>query len=61
MLDRTSKGYLLKYSYIEPADQDQAQTTFGYLQGGRLHNLLGQPVPVFSHPESEEVFLPIQR
>jgi len=34
---------------------------FKYLQGWRLHNLSGQPVPVLSHPHSEKVFPDVQR
>lgn len=30
---------------------------FGYLQGWSIHNLLGQPVPVFDRPHSKKTFL----
>ena len=33
---------------------------FEYLQGWRLHNLPGQPVPVLSHPHSKKVFPDVQ-
>jgi len=36
--------------------QDCVQMTFEYLQGWKLHNLLGQLVPMPSHPHSEKVF-----
>lgn len=31
--------------------QDCAQMAFGYCQGWRVQNLLGQPMPVLSHPQ----------
>jgi len=34
---------------------------FEYLQGGRLHNLSGQPVPVLGHPHSKKVLLNVLR
>uniref|UniRef100_A0A8B9ZIF6 ADP ribosylation factor guanine nucleotide exchange factor 1 n=1 Tax=Anas platyrhynchos TaxID=8839 RepID=A0A8B9ZIF6_ANAPL len=33
--------------------QDHVKAAFEYLQGGRLHNPSGQPVPVLSNPHSE--------
>jgi len=45
---------LLKQGYLEPVAQDQME--FEYLQGGRLYNLSGQPVPALSHPHSKKVF-----
>jgi len=33
---------------------------FEYLKGWRLHNLPGQPLPVFDHPHNNEVFLDVQ-
>ena len=39
---------LLKQGHLELVAQDHVQVTFGYCQGWRLHNLSGQPVPVFS-------------
>jgi len=33
---------------------------FEYLQGWRLHNLSGQPVPGLGHPHSEETFPDVQ-
>ena len=44
---------LLKQDHLEPVAQDHGQTAFEYLQGGRLHNLSGQLVPVLSHPHSK--------
>ena len=32
-----------------------------YLQGWRLHNLPGQPVPVLGHPHSEKAFPDVHR
>ncbi|KAK4806816.1 hypothetical protein QYF61_005612 [Mycteria americana] len=51
---------LLKQGYLEPVAQDHVQTAFEYLQGGRLHNLSGQPFPVLSHPHSQKVFPDVQ-
>jgi len=47
---------LLKQGHLQPVVQDCIQITFDYLQGWRLHNLPGQPVPLLSHPHSGEVF-----
>lgn len=41
--------------------QGYVQMTFEYLQEWRLYNLLGQPVPVLSHPRSKKVFPVTQR
>ena len=47
---------LLKQGHPEPVAQDHE-----YLQGWRLHNHLGQPVPVLGHPHSEKVFPDVQK
>ena len=52
---------LLKQGHPEPVAQDRVQTAFEYIQGWRLHNLSGQPVPVLCHPQSEAVFPDVQR
>ena len=52
---------LLRQGHLEPVAQDRVQVAFEYLQGGRLHNLSGQPVPVLSHPHSKTVFSEVQR
>ena len=53
---RTSGPNLL----LKQVAQDRVQMAFEYLQGGRLHNLPGQLVPVLSHPHREKVFLDVQ-
>jgi len=40
--------------------QGCVQMAFEYLQGWRLHNLPGQPVPVLGHPLSKKVFPDVQ-
>jgi len=40
---------LLKQGHLELVAKDHAQMAFEYLQGWRLHNLPGQPVPVLGH------------
>jgi len=53
---------LLKQGHLEPAAQDHVQKAFGYFQGGRLHSLPGQPVPVLGHPHSiKKCFLKFRR
>ena len=52
---------LLKQGHVEGVAQDCVQMAFEYLQGWRLHNLSGQPVPVLSHPHSEKVFPGVHR
>lgn len=42
-------------THPEQAAQDHAQASSEHLQGGRLHSLIGPPVPAFSHPRSENV------
>lgn len=36
---------------------DCVQLGFAYLQGWKLCNFLGQPAPVFDHPDSKKVLL----
>jgi len=45
---------MLKQGHLEPVAQDHVQMAFENLQGWRLHNLLGLPVPVVSHLCSEK-------
>jgi len=52
--------YPLTQGPLEPAPQDHVQVAFQYLQGWRLHNLSGQPVPGLSHPHSEKAFPDVQ-
>jgi len=52
---------LLKQGHLEVVPQGCVQIAFGYLQGGRLHSLSGQAVPVLGHPHSEKVFPNVQR
>ena len=47
---------LLKQCYLEQVAQDSLQMASEYLQGRRLHNLPGQPIPMFSVPHSEKMF-----
>jgi len=47
---------LLKKGQLKPAAQDCVQMDFECLQGQRLHNLSGQPVPMLSHPLSNNIF-----
>uniref|UniRef100_A0A8C0ES58 receptor protein-tyrosine kinase n=1 Tax=Bubo bubo TaxID=30461 RepID=A0A8C0ES58_BUBBB len=59
-LERSSGGHLvqcplLKQGHLELVAHNHIQTAFEYLQGWRLHNLPGQPVPVLGHPHSQKV------
>jgi len=51
----------IEHGCLDPVAQDHVQTAFQYLQGERLHNLSGQPVPGLSHPRSKEVLPDVQR
>ena len=51
----------LKHGHLELVAQVCIQLGFAYLQGWRLHNLSGQPVPVLGHPHSKRVFPDVQR
>jgi len=44
---------LLKQGHLEQAAQNYLQMAFEYLQGGRLHSLSRQSVPVLNHRELE--------
>lgn len=44
---------LSKQGQAEQVAQDHVQSATEYLQEQRLHNLSGQPVPVFEHLHSE--------
>ena len=52
---------LLKQGHLGQVASDHVQIAFEYLQGWRLHNLSGQPVPVLGHPHSKKVFPDVQR
>ena len=49
-----------KLSHLQQAAVDLVQVGLEYLQRRRLHNLPGQPVPVLSHPQREEVLPRVQ-
>jgi len=51
---------LPKQGHLQQAAQDLVQAGLKYLQRGRLHSLPGQPVPVLSHPQREEVLPHVQ-
>jgi len=46
---------LPKQGHLQQAAQDLVQAGLEYLQRRRLHNLPGQPLPGFCHPQWEEV------
>lgn len=52
---------LLKLRYLELVAQDHIWTFFYCVQRSRLHNISGQPVPWFSHPNSKKWLLDIER
>jgi len=52
---------LLKKGRLKPVAEDCIRMAFEHLQGGRLHNLPGQPVPVLAHHHSENMTPPVQR
>ena len=52
---------LLKEGHLKLIAQDHVQMAFEHLQGVRLHNLSGQPVPVLCDPHSKKVFPHVQR
>jgi len=51
---------LLKPGYLKHVAQDHVQIFSEYLQGGKLHSLLGQRVPVLGHLQSEKLLLSVQ-
>ena len=51
---------LPKQGHLQQAAQDLVQAGLEYLQRKRIHNLPGQPVPVLSHPQSEEIVPHVQ-
>ena len=52
---------LLKQGHLEAVAQDHVRMAFDRLQGRKLHNLSGQPVPVLGHPDSKKAFPDVQR
>jgi len=49
-----------KQGYLQWAVEDLVQAGLEYLQRRRLHNLLGQPVPVLRHPQREKILPHVQ-
>lgn len=47
---------LIKQYLLELVIQDHVREALEHLQGGRLHNPTGQPVPELSHLHSEKAF-----
>ena len=56
----SSPTFLPQQGHLQQAAQDCVRVGLEYLQRRRLHNLPGQPVPVFHHPQSEEVLPHVQ-
>lgn len=52
--------FLPKQSHLQQDPQDHIQAAFEAVQGGSLHNLCGQPVPVLHYPHSKDVLLGVQ-
>ena len=50
-----------KQGHLQQVAQDHVQAGLEYLQRRRMHNVLGQPVPVLRHPESEEPQISVER
>jgi len=51
---------LLKQGHLKQDAQDLVLADLEYLHRRRIHNPSGQPVPVFCHPQSEEVLPHVQ-
>ena len=56
----SSSTPLPKQGHLQQAAQDPVQAGLEYVQRRRIHNLPGQPVPVFHHPQREEVLPHVQ-
>ena len=56
----SSPTLLSKQGHLQQAAQDLVQAGLEYLQRRRLHNLLGQSVPVLHHPQREEALPHVQ-
>ena len=56
----SSPTLLPKQGHLQQAAQELVQAGLEYLQRRRLHNLPGQPVPVFHHPQREEILPHVQ-
>ncbi|KAK4830739.1 hypothetical protein QYF61_013189 [Mycteria americana] len=50
----SAPNLLLKQGYLRPAAHHHVQTAFEYLQGWRLHNLSGKPVPMKCNDSKRE-------
>lgn len=50
----------LRWGHLELIAQDYIHMFFEYLQGGRLHSLPWQPVPMLSHPHGKKVLPDVQ-
>ena len=59
-MDHLVQPPLPKQNHPEQVAQDRFQVGLEYLQGRRIHNLSGQPVPVLCHPQREEVLPHVQ-
>lgn len=46
----------LKQGYVEQVASDHIYSSVEYLQGWKLQNLYGQPVPVFDHSHCKKDF-----
>ena len=51
---------LIEQAHAEQEAQEHLQAGFEWLQGRRLHNLPGQPVPLLWHPHRKEGFSHIE-
>jgi len=59
-VDHLIQSPLPKQGHLQKAAQDCIQAGFEYLQGRKIHNPSGEPVPVLCHPQREEVPPPVQ-
>ena len=56
----SSPTLLPKQGHLQQAAKELVQAGLEYLQRRRLHNLPGQPGPVFCHPQREEALAHVQ-
>lgn len=59
---RDSQGHLIQplAQAGPPRNDDHVKMAFEYLQGGKLYNFPGQPVPGLSYSPSKKVFPDVQ-